>query len=63
MRDEIVDEVRKALGGNLYPLSITKLKWYVADLESAQGAADNGELQQAVRASRRPSDQWAVSLL
>lgn len=47
--DKTIDEVRKALGGNLYPLSITKLKWYIADLESAQGAADNGELQQAAQ--------------
>jgi hypothetical protein len=45
--DKTIEEVRKAFGGNLYPLSITKLKWYLADLESAQGAADNGELQSA----------------
>jgi hypothetical protein len=45
--EKTVEELRAAFGGNIYPLPITKLRWYLADLESAQGAADLGDMQAA----------------
>lgn len=45
--DKEIEELRKNYGGNLYPLPETKLRWYIADLEGAQRAADQGDLQQA----------------
>lgn len=54
--DEQVDNVRQALSGQLQPLPTTRLRWYLADLESAQAAADAGNLQpasQLYRAMRR----------
>lgn len=54
--DYAVDEVRKALGGNIQPVTTTKLRWYLADLESAQVSADAGTMRPAAqlwRAMRR----------
>jgi hypothetical protein len=51
-----VDEQRQQLGGNLVPLPITRLRWYLRDLESAQAQADTGYLTlaaQLYRAMRR----------
>jgi hypothetical protein len=41
----LVDRVRKAIGGQLEPLPITKLHWYLPDLEAAQAQADRGDMQ------------------
>lgn len=54
--DEIVEKVREALGGQLQPLVRTRLRWYLADLETAQANADAGNLtmaSQLYRALRR----------
>ncbi len=51
-----VTSIRAALGGNLSPLPTTQLRWYLADLEEAQHAADAGDLSrvaQLLRAMRR----------
>jgi len=45
--DRSVEEARKLVGGNLYPLPETRLTWYLADLETAQGAADWGDMKAA----------------
>ena len=47
--DETIEQVRKALGGQLQPIPSTTLRWYLADLETAQRAADAGNLTQAAR--------------
>lgn len=39
-----VDEIRRNLGGQLQPIPETKLRWYLADLETAQWQADAGNL-------------------
>jgi molybdopterin biosynthesis enzyme MoaB len=47
--DESVENIRRALGGQLQPIPTTRLRWYLADLETAQQAADAGNLTQAAR--------------
>lgn len=54
--DASVKEIRKSAGGSLQPLIATRLRWYLADLESAQISADAGQLRPAAqlyRAMRR----------
>jgi hypothetical protein len=41
---ELVDRVRASLGGQLQPIPYTKTRWFLADVESAQQAADAGDL-------------------
>jgi len=51
-----VVKVREALGGNLSPWPTTKIRWYLADLETAQHNADAGNFRlaaQICRAMRR----------
>jgi hypothetical protein len=53
---ESVEHIREALGGNLALQPNTKIRWYLAQLESAQFQADAGNLMpaaQLVRAMRR----------
>lgn len=45
----LVEKIRTMLGGNLAAQPSTQTRWYIADLESAQYAADNGDLSQAAR--------------
>ena len=45
----IVEKIRAALGGNLAAQPTTRLRWYMADLEAAQHAADAGDLSQAAQ--------------
>lgn len=47
--DEQVDARLKALGGQVSPLPTTRLRWYLHDLESAQYAADTGDLSIAAQ--------------
>ena len=49
LEDASVKEIREALGGAIQPLLTTKLRWYLADLESAQAAADGGTLRLAAQ--------------
>ncbi len=44
-----VDRTRKHYGGNIVPLPATRTRWYHADLESAQRAADAGNIQIAAQ--------------
>lgn len=47
--DNTVETVREAMGGQIQPVPKTKVRWYLADLEAAQAAADNGNLEAAAR--------------
>lgn len=40
----VVERTREALGGQIQPIPNTQLRWYLADLESAQAQADAGNL-------------------
>jgi len=54
--DPHVAQIRSHLHGQLTPMSVTRPRWYLADLESAQLAADAGDVQLACqlwRASKR----------
>lgn len=54
--DKNVKQTREALGGQIQPLPQTRLRWYLADLESAQHEADAGNITMAAqlyRAMRR----------
>lgn len=50
--DPYVENLRRVLGGQISPLPQTKTRWFLADLEAAQHAADNGDLSQAARLYR-----------
>src|SRR5580658_4357046 len=45
LTSKLVERVREAIGGQLEPLPITKLHWFLPDLEVAQTQADRGDLQ------------------
>jgi Protein of unknown function (DUF935) len=54
--DKTVEEIREALGGQLQAPPTTRLRWYIADLDTAQYNADQGNLTlaaQLCRAMRR----------
>ena len=50
--DRAVEQLRENLGGNITPLPQTQTRWYLADLENAEHAADVGDLSQAARLYR-----------
>lgn len=52
LEDRSITTMRRAMGGQLSPLPITKTRWYLADLEAAQHAADAGDLSLAARLCR-----------
>lgn len=47
-----VVSTRKALGGQLSPLPVTKLRWYLKDLEDALYVSDTGDLTRAAQLCR-----------
>jgi hypothetical protein len=47
--DRQVEDRLHAIGGQLSPLPTTRLRWYLADLESAQHAADCGDMSLAAQ--------------
>ena len=47
-----VTSVRRAMGGQLQPLPVTLTRWYMADVESAEVAADRGNLSLAAQLMR-----------
>lgn len=47
--DKSVEKRLKAIGGQLSPLPSTRLRWFLADLETAQHAADGGDLTLAAQ--------------
>ena len=54
--DPAVERIRETLGGNLAQQPTTQIRWYLADLESAQYNADAGDISRAAqlyRAMRR----------
>lgn len=56
MTDSDVDRIRELRGGQLQPIPTTKLRWFLADLETAARTADSGDLTfvgQIWRAMRR----------
>jgi hypothetical protein len=59
--DAHVDEIRKALGGNIQPVTTTKLRWYLADLEAAQISADAGYMRPAAQLCRAMRRDGVVS--
>ncbi len=50
--DEEVDSIREAHGGQLGLTPTTKTRWYLKDIESAEFAADTGDLSHAARIMR-----------
>lgn len=44
-----VERIRSMLGGNLSSQPTTRIRWYLADLEAAQEAADAGDISQAAQ--------------
>jgi phage gp29-like protein len=44
-----VRQMREQLGGQLVPATVSKIRWYMSDLEAAERLADTGDLSQAGR--------------
>ena len=59
--DAQVEELREALGGNLSQQPVTRIRWYLRDLESAAYAADSGDLSQAARLYRSMRRDGVIS--
>lgn len=47
-----VEQIRRAMGGQLATLPTTQTRWYLNDLETAERLADNGDLSMAARLMR-----------
>ncbi len=52
IEDPAVRKIRRIMGGQLAPLPTTRTRWYLANLEAAQHAADVGDLSQAAQLCR-----------
>ena len=50
--DPAIERIRESLGGNLALQPTTRLRWYLADLETAQAQADTGNLMIAAQLCR-----------
>jgi hypothetical protein len=50
--DNVVEQIREALGGQLQSPPTTRLRWYIADLDTAQYNADQGNLTMAAQLCR-----------
>lgn len=50
--DDYVEDVRRALGGQLQPILPTQTRWYMADLEAAAIQADRGDMSKIGRLCR-----------
>lgn len=59
--DSQVDEARERFGGQLAPLPTTRTRWYLADLEEAEHAADRGQLGLAAQLMRAAMRDGIVS--
>jgi hypothetical protein len=44
-----VENIREAMGGQLAPVPYTQVRWLLKDLETAQYAADAGDISNAAR--------------
>lgn len=49
---EVIEQIRRTMGGILQQIPVTRLRWYLADLEQAQAEADAGYLQMAAQLFR-----------
>lgn len=47
-----VERVRKSIGGQIQPIPVTPTRWYLADLESAEVQADQGQIRMAAQLMR-----------
>src|SRR6516162_10029096 len=43
--EEVIERIREEMGGNIQPLPVTKLRWYLEDLEFCQTQADMGTMR------------------
>lgn len=61
LESERVEELRRAMGGQLQPLTITRTRWYLKDIETAEVMADGGDLSYAAQLMRaaRKDGQYA----
>lgn len=50
--DSAVDRLRLARGGQLAPQPVSRTRWYLRDVETAERAADNGDLSHAAKLMR-----------
>lgn len=50
--DASIEEIRKVYGGQLSPMQQTRTRWYLADLETAEHLADQGDLSMAAQLMR-----------
>lgn len=50
--DKVVEEIREYLGGQLQAAPNTRLRWYIADLDTAQIAADDGNMTMVAQLHR-----------
>ena len=59
--DRTIEDARERFGGNLSPLPTTRTRWYMADLEEAEHAADRGQLGLAAQLMRATMRDGVVS--
>lgn len=59
--DPVVKRIREAMGGQLVPIPLTKLRWYLADLEVAQSNADSGNIEIIARLARAMRRDGTIS--
>ncbi len=59
--DSAVDAARERFGGQISPLPTTRTRWYLADLEDAEHAADRGQLSLAAQLMRAAMRDGIVS--
>lgn len=50
--DPAVESIRRAHGGQLAPIPLSRTRWYLADIEAAEHAADSGDLSLAAKLMR-----------
>lgn len=56
-----VEQIREALGGQIQPVATSQVRWYLADLEAAEYAADYGDMRQIARLMRAARRDGVVS--
>ena len=59
--ERTLEDARERFGGNLSPLPTTRTRWYLADLEEAEHAADRGQLGLAAQLTRATMRDGIVS--
>ncbi len=59
--DPELEARRRALGGHLSPLPLTRVRWYPKDLENAQIQADGGDMSSAAQLYRAMRSDGTIS--